>query len=141
MNKILIGSQYFFSEYDDFQSKDIDELQIIDTNEFAQMRQITGQGRCLFQMKRHSSKEDYINWALKSQIGMVLGKFLVPEFNAAIGFSVTDLPKLLPLVEKLDDKHKYEEIIFNSYIQNGAFALTQEQRDEAYQSYKMTRRI
>lgn len=141
MNKILVGSQYFFSEYDDFQSKDIDELQIIDTNEFAQMRQITGQGRCLFQMKRHSSKEDYINWALKSQIGMVLGKFLVPEFNAVIGFSVADLPKLLPLIEKLDDKHKYEEIIFNSYIQNGTFALSQAQRDEAYQSYKMTRSI
>ena len=25
MNKILIGSQYFFSCYDDFQGKDIDE--------------------------------------------------------------------------------------------------------------------
>jgi hypothetical protein len=141
MNKILIGSQYFFSGYDDFVSKDIDEIQIIDTNEFSQMRQITGQGRCLFLMKRHSSKEDYINWALKSQIGMVLGKFLVPEFCAAIGFSVADLSKLLPLIGKLDDKHKYEEIIFNSYIQNGVFALTQEQRNEAYQSYKMTRRI
>ena len=141
MNKILIGSTYFFSCYDDFQSKDIDELEIIDTNEFQQMRQITGQGKCLFQMKRHSSKEEYINWALKCQLGMVIGKFLVPEFNAAIGLSVADLKRLSPLIQKLDDKHKYEEIIFNSYIENGEFSLTKEQRDLAYQSYKETRRI
>lgn len=141
MDKILIGSTYFFSEYNDFNSKDIDELEIIDTNEFKQIRQITGKGKCLFQMKRHPSKEDYIDWALKSQLGMVIGKFLVPEFCAAISFSVEDLKRLSPLIQKLDDKHKYEEIIFNSYIENGEFSLTKEQRDLAYQSYKMTRRI
>lgn len=140
-NNILIGSQYFFSCYDDFQSKDIDELQIIETNEFAQVRQITGQNRCLFQLKRHSSKEEYINWALKSELGMVIGKFLIPEFCEIIGFTIEDLSRLQPLIQKLDDKHKYEEIIFNSYIENGNFTLTKEQRDLAYQSYKMTRRI
>ncbi len=141
MNKILIGSTYFFSDYEDFDSKDIDEIQIIDTNEFSQVRQITGQGKCLFQMKRHSSKEKYIDWALKSDLGMVIGKFLVPEFNAAIGLSIADLKRLSPLLKKLDDRHKYEEIIFNSYIENGNFTLTKEQRDLAYQSYKETRRI
>lgn len=140
-NKILIGSTYFFSCYDDFNSKDIDEIEIIDTNEFKQIRQITGQGRCLFQMKRHQSKDEYIDWALKCQLGMVIGKFLVPEFNAAIGLSMEDLKSLSPLIQKLDDKHKYEEIIFNSYIENGDFTLTKEQRDLAYQSYKETRRI
>ena len=141
MNKILMGSTYFFSCYGDFASKDIDEIEIVDTNEFAQMRQITGRGKCLFQLKRHSAKEDYIDWALQSQLGMVIGKFLVPEFCAAIGFAVDDLPKLKPLIQKLDDKHKYEEIIFNSYIENGDFTLTKEQRDLAYQSYKETRRV
>lgn len=136
---ILIGSKYFFSCYPDFKSKDIDELQIIDTNEFSQMRQITGQGRCLFQMKRHSSKEDYIEWANKSSIGMVIGKFLVPEFCQQIGFTVQDLPKLKVLIDRLDDKHKYEEIIYNSYIENGSFTLTDEQRNRAYKSYKDSR--
>ena len=141
MSKILIGSTYFFSQYEDFQSKDIDEIEIIDTIEFSQMRQITGQGKCLFQMKRHQSTQEYIDWALKSQIGMVIGKFLVPEFNTTISFTIKDLPLLKPLLEKLDDKHKYEEIIFNSYIENGDFILKDEQRDLAYQSYKETRRI
>lgn len=139
--RFLIGSSYFFSEYKDFQSKDIDEIEIIDTDDFQQIKQLSGRGKCLFSMKRHPSKEEYINWALKSSLGMVIGKFLVPEFNAAIGFSVEDLKRLSPLLEKLDDKHRYEEIIFNSYLANGAFVLTQEQRDLAYQSYKESRRI
>lgn len=139
MNKILIGSQYFFSCYDDFKSKDVDEIQIIETTEFAQMRQLTGQGKCLFQMKKHNSKEDYINWAVQSGIGMVIGKFLVPEFCAEIGFTIEDLPKIKILLERLDDKHKYEEIIYNSYLENGSFTLTPEQRDRAYRSYKKYR--
>lgn len=139
MDKILIGSTYFFSCYDDFNGGDIDELQIIETDEFKQIRQITGQGKCLFLMKKHASKEDYIDWALKSSIGMVVGKFLVPEFCAQIGFTIEDLPRLKALIGKLDDKHKYEEIIFNSYLENNSFTLTSEQRNKAYQIYKQER--
>ena len=134
-----MGSKYFFSCYPDFTSKDIDEIQIIETNEFNQVRQITGQGKCLFQLKKHPSKEGYINWALQSQIGMVIGKFLIPEFNEAIGFTVEDLPRLEVLIDRLDDKHKYEEIIYNSYLENGSFTLTDEQRERAYKSYKESR--
>ena len=134
-----MGSQYFFSCCDDFKSKDIDEIQIIETNEFSQVRQITGQGKCLFQLKKHSSKEEYIDWALKSNIGMVVGKFLIPEFCEAIGFTIEDLPRVSELIDKLDDKHKYEKIIYNSYIKNGSFTLTDEQRERAYKSYKESR--
>lgn len=139
MSKILIGSTYFFSCYEDFKSKDIDELQIVETDEFKQMRQITGQGRCLFQMKKHANKQEYIDWALQSEIGMIIGKFLVPEFCAEIGFTIEDLPKLGKLINKLDHKHKYEEIIYNSYLENGSFTLTTAQRDKAYKSYKQSR--
>lgn len=139
MDKILIGSQYFFSCYEDFDSKDIDELQIVDTDEFAQIRQITGQGKCLFLMKRHPVKDDYIDWALKSNIGMDIGKFLVPEFCAEIGLKIEDLAQLTPLLDKLDDKHQYEKIIFDSYIENGSFELTNVQRRAAYRSYKESR--
>lgn len=139
MNKYLMGSAYFFSCYDDFRGKDIDEIQIIETNEFSQVRQITGQGKCLFQLKKHPSKEDYIDWALKSNIGMVVGKFLIPEFCEAIGFTIEDLPRMSELIDKLDDKHKYEEIIYNSYLENGSFTLTDEQRERAYISYTESR--
>lgn len=141
VNKFLVGSTYFFSSYRDFESKDVDELEIIDTDEFKQIRQVTGQGRCLFQLKRQASKEAYINGALMSNTGMVLGKFLVPEFNTELGITVEDLKKLAPLIAELDEKHKYEEIIFNSYIQNNTFTLTQQQLDLAYESYKRTRSV
>lgn len=136
---MLIGSKYFFSQYPDFQPHDTDELEIIDTNEFKQISQLTGQGHCLFQMKRHDSTEEYIDWALQSNVGMVVGKFLIPEFCEAIGFTIDDLPRMQPLIDKLDYKHKYEEIIYNSYLENGSFTLTQEQRDKAYQSYYNSR--
>lgn len=139
MSKILIGSRYFFSCYDDFVSKDIDELEIIETSDFGYLRQLTGQGKCLFQLKKQPSKENYIEYALKSNIGMVVGKFLIPEFCEAIGFTIEDLPQLKPLIDKLDDKHKYEEIIFNSYVENESFTLTEEQRLRAYRSYRESR--
>lgn len=139
MSRFLMGSQYFFSCYDDFSSKDIDEIEIIETNEFKYVRQITGQNKCLFQLRKQNSKEDYINFALDSNLGMVVGKFLIPEFCREIGLTIDDLIKLQPLVEKLDNKHRYEEIIFNSYIKNRSFILTDKQRDEAYKSYKESR--
>jgi hypothetical protein len=141
MSKILMGSTYFFSCYPDFKSKDIDEIEIIETNEFKQMRQITGCGKCLFQLKKHETVQEYIDWALECQLGMVVGKFLVPEFNAAIGLSMADLKQLSPLIERLDDKHQYEAIIYNAYIENNSFTLTDEQRLEAYMEYKNSRSI
>lgn len=135
----LMGSTYFFNELPGFVPGDEDRIEIIDTNEFKQVRQITGKGKCIFLLKRHDNKQDYIDWALKSRIGMVIGKFLIPEFCAEIGFTIDDLPLLKPLIDKLDEKHKYEEIIYNSYLENDSFSLTDEQRDRAYASYKASR--
>lgn len=139
MSRILMGSQYFFSCYDDFCSKDTDEIEIVETNEFKYVRQLTGQGKCLFQLKKQETVDDYIDYALQTNLGMVVGKFLIPEFCEAIGLTINDLPKLKPLIDELDSKHKYEEIIFNSYIKNNSFTLTEEQRKEAYKSYKESR--
>lgn len=134
-----MGSQYFFSCYNDFDSKDMDEIEIIETNEFKWVRHITGQGRCVFQLKKQNTTDDYINYALRSNLGMVVGKFLIPEFCEEISLTINDLPKLKPLIDKLDERHKYEEIIFDSYIENGSFNLTDEQRERAYKSYKESR--
>jgi hypothetical protein len=60
---------------------------------------------------------------------MVIGKFLVPEFCEEIGFTIEDLPKLAPLLDRLGDRHQYERIIYESYLENQAFCLTEAQRD------------
>lgn len=136
---ILIGSRYFFGKYRDFHSHDTDYIDIIDTNEFSEKRTIRGQGKDYFILKK-KPKECLIQDALKSELPMVVGKFLVPEFNKLIGFTIVDLPKLLPQFEKLDEKHQYEKIIYDAYIENNSFTLTDEQRDAAYASYKETRK-
>ena len=59
-----MGSQYFFSCYEDFCSKDIDEIEIIDTYDFKNIRQLTGQGKCLFQLKKQCSVDKYVEYAL-----------------------------------------------------------------------------
>lgn len=72
---------------------------------------------------------------------MQIGKFLVPEFVQEIGFTIEHLKKLKPLAEKLDGRHKYEKVIYDAYIENGAFKLTEEQRSKAYEQYKLARGI
>jgi hypothetical protein len=92
-----------------------------------------------FSFQKLNSAEDHINQALISQLPMVVGKFLIPEFCQEIGFTINDLPRMQPLIDSLDEKHLYEKIIYEAYLQNGDFYLTQEQRDAAYISYKETR--
>ena len=70
---------------------------------------------------------------------MRVGKFLVPEFAEYIGLTIDDLKKLDSMFEELDEKHQYEVLIYNSYIDNNGFFLTDEQRDEAYRVYKEAR--
>jgi hypothetical protein len=136
-----MGSTYFFSCYDDFKSHDIDEVEIIETADFKYMRHLSGQGKCLFQLKRKETAEEYIQDALKNNLGMTVGKFLIPEFCTEIRLTIEDLPKLQPLIDKLDDRHLYEKIIFESYLENGTFVLTEEQRLAAYKEYKESRGI
>jgi hypothetical protein len=140
IKKFTIGSQYFFSCYQDFKSKDLDELELVETTDFQFMRQLTGRGKCLFQLKRQPNTEDYISYAL-SDMPMSVGKFLVPEFCETINFGIEDLHKVQSLIDSLDPKHKYEQIIFESYLENGSFYLTEEQRLKAYKSYKEARNL
>ena len=137
---ILMGSRYFFQDYEGYTSHDIDKIEIVDNNEFKNVRIIRGQGKDYFYFQKRS-KEQWILDTLAAELPMAVGKFLIPEFNAQIGFTIEDLPRLKPQFDKLDEKHWYERIIYNAYLENGGFFLTQEQRDRAYESYKKTRQL
>ena len=134
-----MGSSYFFQGYPNFYPKDTDYVELIKDDSVKGLMVIRGKGEDVF-MYRQKSKEDMIKDALKSNLGMVLGKFLIPEFCQEIGFMVEDLPKLEPLLQLLDEKHEYEKIIYTSYIINQSFTLTKSQRDAAYKSYVESRR-
>ena len=112
---ILVGSQSFFNNIEGFTPKDIDYIELVDNpSNFKYFCQITGRGKCVFRWKRMDASE-FITGHLKFDIPMSVGKFLVPEFAREIKLSINDLKRLKPLVEKLDEKHLYEKIIFNSY--------------------------
>ena len=70
---------------------------------------------------------------------MSVGKWLVPEFCEEVGFGVDDLPKLQPLIDCLDERHMYEKIIYEAYLENKSFTLTDEQRKKAYELYLSAR--
>ena len=135
---ILVGSRYFFETYPDYTSHDIDKVEIVDESLVNKVRIIRGMGKDYFYFQARS-KEQWIEDTLNAQLPMVVGKFLVPEFNKLIGFTIEDLPKLKPQFDKLDEKHWYERIIYDAYLENGSFTLTQEQRDKAYKEYKRLR--
>ena len=141
MDKFTIGSNYFFSEYLDFSPSDYDTLEFEENpTMYKTCMQLRARDktRCHFWWRK-MSPDEFVEYTLSSKVPMEIGKFLIPEVNEYLGFTLEHLKKLEPIVENLDDRHKYEQIIFNSYIQNKDFTLTQEQRNKAYEEYKKYR--
>lgn len=140
--RFRVGSQAFFSMYSDFKPSDIDEVEFEEEpklyKNFMQFRK-KDKTRCLFKWRRMTADE-FVEYTLNTKLPMELGKFLVPEVVDYLGFTIAHLKALAPIAEKLDDKHSYEKIIYDSYIENNGFYLTQEQRDRAYAEYKLKRR-
>ena len=136
-NRFLVGSNVFFRGYfEDFVSKDTDTLVLDDEpNGYTNIRQFHFKDRCVFQWRK-MDKDEFIDVSLERGLGMELGKFLVPEFARELGMEIEDLERLRPLAEKLDEKHLYEKVIFDAYIENNCWELTDEQRTEAYRVYK-----
>ena len=84
-------------------------------------------------------KDRLIKLHLSLNDAMTVGKFLVPDVAKYLDFTIEDIQKLSPLFEKLDEHHIYEKVIFNSYIENGGFFLTPEQRQKAFEAYLSAR--
>ncbi len=89
---------------------------------------------------RAASADELIAYALDHpKPAMQIIKFLSPDFAAHIGLSIVQLQRLKPLVDALDPKHRYAAVIYDSYIENGDFTLTDSQREAAYQCYREAR--
>ena len=138
--KFLTGSRAFFSCMADFRPKDTDLLVLDDAPKgYKFYRQTQTNGICLFEW-RYMDADALIEYALQHQKPqMQVGKFLVPDFAKHIGLTLEQLTRLRTLIDALDAKHRYEEIIYNSYLVNGDFTLTDDQRESAYQCYKEAR--
>ena len=139
IKQFQMGSTYFFSKYKYFKSKDYDELCIMDVfpfNNNMMNAKLKDRDLLLF---RDMPKTGYINDLIESKTPMKAGKFLIPEFNEYINFTIDDLKSILHIFENMDDKHTYEKIIAEAYIENNGFFLTGKQRRKAYAEYKKSR--
>ncbi len=138
---MLVGSNVFFKDIEGFTSKDIDILEFVDNpTDFKNVRQFKFPDKCVFQWRKMPINE-LIDITLSRNFPMEIGKFLVPEFIKEFKLSIDDLKRLKPIITKLDDKHKYEEVIYNAYIENNDFILTDKQRQNAFETYTMYRNI
>ena len=141
-HRFITGSQAFFSSFDDFKPKDIDVL-IVDDNPqgYKIMRQThLNKGKCVFEW-RDMSADEFIERTLEHQDPpMQVIKFLTPGFASYIGLTIEQLRRLQPLIDSLDERHQYAAIIYNGYIANDSFTLTEKQLKEAYENYKSTRK-
>ena len=136
---MLVGSNVFFKDIEGFTSKDIDILEFVDDpKDFKNVRQFKFPNKCVFQWRKMPIDE-LIDITLFRNFPMERGKFLVPEFIKEFKLSIDDLKRLEPIISKLDDKHKYEEVIYNAYLENNDFVLTDEQRQKAYSVYNKYR--
>lgn len=131
--RFRVGSTYFFGEGNDIDEVEFEEHPRLYKN-VMQFRK-TDKSRCLFKWRKMSADE-FVEYTLHSKLPMEIGKFLVPEVAEYLGITLNHLKKLKPVVDRLDKKHLYEKVIYDSYLSNGGFFLTEEQRNEAYTQYR-----
>ena len=138
MKRLIIGSTYFFGSFPDFKPHDIDYLILSDEVETTK-HIILFDKACYIYWNENLTKDDHITFA-RSCDPIILGKFLVKEFTDLIGFTIADLSSLKDRFLKIDSKHSYQILIFNYYLENNGFFLTNKQREDAYAEYKLRRR-
>lgn len=139
--KVYTGSLAFFRDIAGFSPGDIDWIVIRDNPHGMRIaRHRSLEGVSVFEW-RYMPADELINYVLDHpHPPMQVVMFLIPEVAAHIGMTVDLLPRLKPLVDTLDPRHLYARIIYESYIENGSFTLTDEQRTAAYRNYCEARR-
>ena len=141
--KFIVGSTAFFNTFDDFISKDSDEIWIIEKSKMFEKNKlksffIRSSKRDVI-LYKDLSKDEFIKCDLNYNDSIKLGKYLTKSFINHIGLTIEDLKSLKPLYDKIDEKHEYQKIIYDSYLENNDFILTNEQLENAYEVYKNAR--
>lgn len=137
---IITGSKAFFCNIPGFVAKDDDYIYIVEPNEvkYKWKNFIRRGNSCYFYIVRHSV-EELIDHAIMFEQGMSLCHFIEPVIAGELGVTITHMPSLAPLRQRLDSKHEYLGIIFDFYLENKEMMLTHEQLTQAYEAYKNAR--
>lgn len=141
--KFKVGSTVFFEGYSDFNPHDNDYVLIENKPELYKNFAVIKTKNSDYFCYREMSKDEFLKFEFdhcsKNKSEMAVGKLLVPELLNYFGITLEELKPFEIFINNLDNKHKYEKIIYDAYIKNNNFTLTKEQRDKVYKEYKSKR--
>jgi len=145
--KYLCGSNYFFGKFKDYVWHDYD---IIIVRENAPkivdyQRLIDEKKNIDYFIWKKNTPEWHVNHLLNEvRFQLDIGHLLIPEVNKELGITIEHLKQLKDIANELvgqfDGLYDYYKIIYDAYITNNDFILTDEQRLAAYNEYKKARR-
>ena len=142
MKTFKIGSRAFFENLPDYKEHDCDVLMVLDKwpSEIADTRFSCRATKCDAFFMKQMTKEEYIAETLETEDTKRVFYYMVPEFAQFVGLTIDDLKLVEPVVRKLENtRHKWYINVYEAYVANNGFFLTDEQREVAYKVFKSTR--
>lgn len=139
-NLIITGSRAFFDGVKGFKPHDNDYVCFVNKDDasFDLVGYDIKPGECIFNIVNYS-KNELIEKFLNRKGSTFVCFFLVPEIISKIGLTIGDLKRVKPIRDKLNGTHTYLGIIYDAYIENNSFTLTNEQLEKAYDEYVKSR--
>lgn len=155
LGEFEVGSYPFFKNYRNYICHDRDILRFVSDidikyESLCENRKylvIREDDKDIFIYKK-MSREEYLNYIFcdmrmknDDDLEYIYEDFslLCPDLVKYYNITVDDIRPLKKNFEHKNDKHKYQKVIFDSYIENNGMYLTQEQLDKAYEEYKKYR--
>lgn len=145
--RFIAGSFYFFKDMPGYELHDVDYIVISDEMflDYHHVYMIDGGiGKDYFYWKKNTP-EWHVNSLLDNKaFALDIARVLIPAVAKELAFTIEHLKQVKPVLDKLEEqvgpKYNYYKIIYDSYIENNDFILTDEQRLLAYNSYKEARK-
>lgn len=138
----MAGSTYFFSTYPDFKPHDLDFVDVVEIDAYFMTKRFYDEKlkADVFQINKFFSNQEIIERHLRHRPPESIAKFLIPEIVKELKFTIDDLKQLKPLADSCKGKYEYIKMIYYFYLENNDFYLAEEQRLQAYENYKNSRR-
>lgn len=139
MKDILVGSRSFFGSMPYFNSKDTDYVRFEKLPDGEIYQRLVGWKTDYF-IFGTTDKEVLLDFIESTGDYLHVAPFLSPAVCKIIGFRPEELPRIEKYVKLVPPKYRYYEKIYNAYVENDDFYLTEEQRAAAYKVYREARK-
>lgn len=138
--QILCGSNVFFKDIKGFYPHDTDWVMIDETLDIKDKYIIRYRPGADYFVYSKLTREEFLN-IMKNDYGspLKLCVVILPEIIKLYKINIDHLKSLKSKRDQLPEKYEYLGIIYDSYIENNDFYLTDEQLMKSYEKYKQYR--